>query len=279
MEAIKSVDDITYREITYANDHMPLSNKLFISCIENLSGKLRIIKVIKNWLNDDNLDQNRWKSVLDHADISVSVDPSTLSKIPQKGPTIVVANHPHGLFDGFVLSYLTSSRRDDYRLMVRAFLANLSFMEEYLIPIKFPYEDNSARKNVHARNQALEYLKNGGCLCLFPSGGVATSDTMMGPPVEADWTPFLGKMVIETKATVVPVFFDGENSRFFQIANKISPLFRQSLLLNEVVKTMGKTFSPIIGDPIKYEELSDFHHDRVKLSQRLKDLTLALKRS
>ena len=102
---------------------------------------------------------------------------------------------------------------------------------------------------------------------------------MMGPPVEADWTPFLGKMVIETKATVVPVFFDGENSRFFQIANKISPLFRQSLLLNEVVKTMGKTFSPIIGDPIKYEELSDFHHDRVKLSQRLKDLTLALKRS
>ncbi len=37
-----------------------------------------------------------------------------------------------------------------------------------------------------------------------------------------------------SKATVLPIFFPGQNTRLYHIANKISPTFRQGLLLHEI---------------------------------------------
>jgi len=267
---------INYHDLTYANRSLPYSQRMVIQSIESFTGKLTLKKLAEQWIADKGKDGNFWKSVLDRLNITIDAPMADIAKIPTQGATIIVANHPHGLVDGFALAYLTSLIRKDYKLMVRAFLARLSFMEDHLIPIKFPFEDNSARKNIVARNEALAAVKNGECVCLFPAGGIATSDTMMGPIIEPQWTPFLAKMALESKATIVPIYFDGENSRSFQIANKISPVLRQGLLLREIVKTRGKTFSPIIGDPIPYSELSSYNNDRNAIVSMLRDKTLDL---
>ena len=267
---------ISYHDITYANKSLPFSHRFLIQSIESMTGKLTLKKLARQWIDDQQKDQNFWKSVLDRLKITIDVPASEIANIPSKGPTIIVANHPHGLVDGFVLAYLTSLRRKDYRLMVRAFLAKLSFMEDHLIPIQFPYEDNSARKNIAARNEALHVVKNGGCVCLFPAGGVATSETYTGPIIEPEWTPFLSKMALESNATIVPVYFPGGNSRLFQMANQISPILRQALLLSEIVKTMGKRFSPVIGDPITTKDLLPYKNDRNAIASMLRDRTLTL---
>src|SRR5918993_826169 len=39
-------------------------------------------------------------ALLSALNISVQCSPSDLERIPTKGPTVIVANHPHGLLDG-----------------------------------------------------------------------------------------------------------------------------------------------------------------------------------
>ena len=92
----------------------------------------------------------------------------------------------------------------------------------------------------------MEHLANDGVIVIFPSGKVASSDTMMGPVVEREWNPFTAKMIQRSNATVVPVFFPGANSRLYQIANQISATLRQGLLIREVVIAMNKPQAPIV---------------------------------
>ena len=62
-------------------------------------------------------------------------------------------------------------------------------------------------------------------------------------------------MIRMSGAAVVPCFFPGANSRAYQIANRISPLLRQSLLLHEVVRTRNTAFAPVIGEAISHGDV------------------------
>ena len=93
-------------------------------------------------------------------------------------------------------------------------------IEEFLI-VPFPHEENSLEQSLEMRKRSMDHLKNGGCIALFPSGVVASSNTMFGPSVEPDWNPFTAKMIQRSGAKVVPIYFPGANSRWYQIANQI----------------------------------------------------------
>ncbi len=90
----------------------------------------------------------------------------------------------------------------------------------------------------------MEHLANGGVLILFPAGKVATSTGWWGPAIEAEWNVFTAKMLKNSKATVLPIFFPGQNTRLYHIADKISPTFRQGLLLHEVAACPGQAAAP-----------------------------------
>jgi hypothetical protein len=45
-------------------------------------------------------------------------------------------------------------------------------------------------------------------------------------------------MIRKSGATIVPFYFTGSNSRWYQIANRISPVLRQGLLIHEVVHSL-----------------------------------------
>ena len=46
----------------------------------------------------------------------------------------------------------------------------------------------------------------GGVVALFPSGGVAASETWFGPAVEGEWNVFTAKMIRRSGAQVLPIF-------------------------------------------------------------------------
>ena len=101
----------------------------------------------------------------------------------------------------------------------------------------------------------MAHLAEGGMVALFPSGVVAASETMFGPAVEAEWNVFTAKMIRKSGAVVVPCYFPGENSRWYQMANQISSTLRQGLLLHEIVHAAGKPQAPVIGPPIAATEI------------------------
>jgi len=123
---------------------------------------------------------------------------------------------------------------------------------------------------------AMAHLKDGGAIILFPSGQVAHSETFFGPAIEAEWNPFTAKMLLKSGAAVLPIFFPGQNTRLYLIANLIAATLRQGLLLHEAAKALNKPQAPVIGPPIPPEEIRKWTDNPRGLMAWLRETTLAL---
>jgi hypothetical protein len=76
---------------------------------------------------------------------------------------------------------------------------------------------------------------------------------------------------------VVPIYFPGQNSRAYQIANRLSPTLRQGLLLHEIAHAMDKPQKPVIGPVIEREAIEPWLSNPRGFMAHLRELTLALK--
>jgi hypothetical protein len=99
---------------------------------------------------------------------------------------------------------------------------------------------------------------------------------MFGSVVEKEWNPFTSKMIQRSKAQVLPIFFPGSNSRWYQIANQLSETLRQGLLLYEIAHAMNKPQAPIVGTLINRETISEWSHNPRGFMTWLRSETLAL---
>lgn len=218
-----------------------------------------------------------WRAALDTMGIPLLTPQEEIDNIPQDGPVVVVANHPHGLVDGMILADLIGRRRTDYKILTRALLTGIDEVAaSYMIPVPFPHEPDAQRKYVEMRAQAMAHLKEGGLISVFPSGVVASSDTMFGPAVEREWAVFTAKMIRQSRARVVPIFFPGANSRAYQMANRIAATLRQGLLLHEVVNSCNKPQKPVVGPALTDEQLELLHSDPRGFMAWLRDHTMSL---
>jgi putative hemolysin len=263
-------------QLTYANSFPNAKKRIFIKIIETLTARFQLLLHMRHWENNPNKDPHFWTSVLDEMDVKVLTPLEQLENIPATGPVVAVCNHPHGLVDGLVLAWLLSKRRDDFQIITRALLNGVKVAEKNLLSISFPHEEDAVRKNLQTRKTAVTNVKAGHCLGVFPAGTVCTSKTAFGPVVEAEWGKFTSKLVLQTDAQVVPIFFQGSNSRLFQIANSISDTCRQSLLMYEIKKAFHKDQSPIVGKPIGRDVLDQYKTDPEGLMAFLRAETLKL---
>lgn len=210
--------------------------------------------------------------------ISLQTPADEIANIPPTGPVVVVANHPHGLIDGMVLAELIGKVRCDYKILTRSLLTGIPEIEYHMIPVAFPHEEDAVQQNLEMRRTSMEHLANGGVIVLFPSGAVAASETWFGRAVEKEWNPFTAKMIKRSGATVVPIYFPGQNSRWYQIANQISATLRQGLLLFEIKHAFNTPQHPVVGAPITPEELDGFSGNTRELMAMLRERTLELSR-
>ena len=218
-----------------------------------------------------------WRTTLDVMGIDLLTPAEQLAHIPKTGPVIFIANHPHGLVDGMILADLIGRVRDDYRILTRSLLTGIDEdAASYMIPVPFPHEPDAQKKMVAMRKAAMDHLKSGGLVALFPSGVVASSDTMFGPAIEREWNVFTAKMIRTSGATVVPCFFPGSNSRWYQIASRISATLRQGLLLHEIVHALNKPQEPVVGAPIAQADVEARAGDQRAFMARLRAHTLGL---
>jgi len=275
------VSFVTYdrSSLSYASTFDDPVKSRIISIIELFTGKLKILRMIKRFEKRGTPSgQPFWRAALDTMGIDLLTPQAQLDRIPKTGPVIVVANHPHGMVDGMIFADLIGRVRPDYRILTRSLLTSIDEVAgSYMIPVPFPHDPDAQRKGVEMRAKAMAHLKEGGVVALFPSGVVASSETWWGPAVEAEWNVFTAKMIRRSGATVVPMKFPGQNSRAYQIANKVSPMLRQGLLLHEIVHSCDKPQAPIVGHPIPQDEIDARADDPRGFMAWLREQTLALK--
>ncbi len=263
-------------ELTYANSFPSFWKRLFIKTVETLTARFQLLFHMRHWENNPKKDSHFWTSVLNEMSIEIKTPLEQLENIPATGSIVVVCNHPHGLVDGVVLAWVLSKRREDFKIITRALLNGVAVAEKNLLSISFPHEENAVNKNLQTRKEALTDVRDGHCIGVFPAGTVSTSETAFGPVTEADWGKFTSKLVLQSNARVVPIFFQGSNSRWFQIANRISDTCRQSLLMYEIKHAFHKPQSPVIGKPIERDVLDKYKTDPVGLMAFLRAETLKL---
>ncbi|WP_299621228.1 lysophospholipid acyltransferase family protein [uncultured Tateyamaria sp.] len=265
--------------LSYASTFEDPRKAAFIRVMEALTGKLTILRLIRKFERQGApKGQAFWRACLDVMGIELTTPQAQLDRIPKEGPVIIVANHPHGMVDGMIFADLIGRVRPDYRILTRSLLTSIDEVAgSYMIPVPFPHDDDAQRKGVEMRAKAMAHLKDGGVVALFPSGVVAVSDTWWGPAVEGEWNVFTAQLIRRSGATVVPMFFPGQNSRAYQIANKLSPMLRQGLLLHEIVHSLNKPQGPVVGHPLDRDFVDGFKDDPRGFMAWLRTHTLDLK--
>jgi putative hemolysin len=216
-----------------------------------------------------------WEAALSKLKIRLDYNAADLIRIPNKGPLIVVANHPFGVVDGLILGYLVSRVRSKFTVLVNEVLCKEKLFASYLLPIDFRETRAAMQTNIETRRQALTRLQAGEALAIFPAGGVATTDGWRGKATDLEWKRFVAKLIQVTRATIVPIYVHGQNSRLFQAVSQFSQTLRIGLLLHEVRNKMGRQIKVSIGEPIAYEAISGLR-DRQVLLTYLRDVTYGL---
>ncbi len=267
------------RTLTYANSFDDAWTATAIRAIEWCTGKLTILRMVNKFekKNEYYRGQRFWGGALEVMGIDLTTPEEQIARIPKTGPVVVVANHPHGMVDGMILAELIGQVRSDYRILTRSVLTGLDeAATSFMIPVPFPHDPEAQAKMLEMRGKAMDHLKNGGVVALFPSGVVMSSDDWFGPAIEQEWNVFTAKMIRRSGARVVPIFFPGSNSRAYQIANKMSAILRQGLLLHEIVRSCNKPQSPVIGDPVSDEDMQLLERDPRGFMAWLRKHTLGL---
>ncbi len=266
------------RQVSYANTFTNPWKANVIRTLEWLTGKIPMLRMVRRFERMGPVEgQAFWSQALGIMGIDLMTPDEQIARIPKEGPVIVVANHPHGLVDGMVLAELIGRVRTDYRILTRSLLTGVKEVEPFMIPVPFPHEEDAREQSLEMRALAMEHLKDGGVIVLFPSGVVASSETWWGTAVEAGWNPFTAKMVQRSGATVVPIFFPGQNSRAYQIANRVSATIRQGLLIHEVVHACRRPQKPVVGEPITPETVKAFEGGQREFVSWLRQKTLDLR--
>lgn len=267
------------RKLSYSTTFTDPKKIYAIRAIEWTTGKFRLLRLIRAFEKAGFEEGLKFFSqALSFMGIELLTPKKQVDNIPATGALIVVANHPHGMVDGMVMAELVGRKRDDFLILTRSLISGIKEISQFMLPVPFPHEEDSFNESLAMRKKAMDHLKNGGVIILFPAGEVASSKTWFGEAVESEWNPFTAKMIQRSGADVLPIFFPGQNSRMYQIANKLSATLRQGMLLHEVVHSLNHAQSPVVGRTLSKEELKEHAGNTREFMGWLRDHTLSLKK-
>lgn len=262
-------------KLTYASPTDRLLKKALIYSIEHLTGRRKLEKVYARILEDVNTQTTFWQAALNALQVKLAYDPARLAAIPQQGPIIFIANHPFGVLDGLAICHLAAQTRCDFRILINSALVREDRLAHYMLPIDFSETEEAVHTNIESKRKALETLRQGGAIIIFPAGGIATAKQPFGKATDLEWKLFTAKLIHMTKATVVPIYFHGQNSQLFQLVSQFSLTLRLSLIIREVNNKIAETLRINIGDPIPYAQLAEIK-GRQALMKHLREVTYAL---
>ena len=263
-------------KISYASSGQSWPGRAFIRTVENMTGRRALLRRAKRHPRKIEDAENFWAEMVSLFKLRLKVMDGSLDRIPKDGPLVIVANHPYGILDGLFMGYILSQTRPDFRILANDIFGAAPQISEIILPISFDPTPEAMRMNLSTRKTAIAYLKDGGAMGVFPGGTVSTSLRPFGLPADTGWRSFAGKLILKSEATVVPIFFEGQNSRRFQIFSRVHTNLRLSLLINEFYRRVEDEVRICVGEPIIAADLTETARNGRDLMDELRRRTYAL---
>ncbi len=264
------------KEISYSFSAKSRAGRTLIRSIENITGRPRLLRMADGYEQEVAAGRNFWQVMQERYKLRIEFVGGGLERVPRDGPLVVVANHPYGILDGLAMGWLLSTTRGDFRIIANTVFKKARELDKVILPIDFSESKAAQRLNIQTRKTALDYLANGGAIGIFPGGTVSTAATPFARPLDPPWKPFTARMIARSSATVLPVYFDGANSRLFQLASHLNYTLRMALLINEFDSRVGEPLRINIGQPIPQSAIKACGSDPRVLVDYLRRVTYAL---
>lgn len=263
-------------EITYATAARTRAGRALIKAIENISGRPRLLRKALDYQREMAAGKTFWEVMVERYELKLDLPGAGLSNIPREGPLVIVANHPFGILDGLAFGHIMAQTRRDFKILANSVFVKAPEVEPHILPIDFAETREALQLNLATRKQALAYLKGGGCVGIFPGGTVSTGARFYSGAFDPTWKTFTAKLIQTSGATVVPIFFDGVNSRLFQVASHLSDNLRLALLIHEFDNRLKRPVRVVIGAPLPRAVIDRFRGDAKGLMNFLRSHTYSL---
>ncbi|MFK7844222.1 MAG: lysophospholipid acyltransferase family protein [Rhodothermales bacterium] len=257
--------------ISYAAPSDPVWKRAIIRCIEQFTGQPEMERKYKSIrIQDTFAPEFFWRDALHMLNITLDYDACCIKNIPKTGPLVIIANHPFGVLDGLSICHLATLIRPNFQILTNSVLCQDPALAPYLLPVDFDETREAMRTNIETKNRAIKTMEADGAVVIFPGGGISTAEGWRGQITDLEWKRFAAKLIQISKATVVPLFFHGQNSRLFHIVSQFSLTLRLSLLLWEAKRRANTSIKVTIGAPLPYPSIA-----HLKDRQRMLDFLRA----
>jgi putative hemolysin len=214
--------------------------------------------------------------VLNVLGLTYDVSASDLARVPEQGPLVVVANHPFGAIEGMILASILMKRRRDTKIMANFMLGGLGIGElNDLFILVDPFErPGSAAQNLKPLREAIEWVRGGKVLGIFPAGEVSHLHLRSLKVADRRWSTTVARIVRKTGATVLPVYFSGRNSSLFCGLGLLHPLVRTLMLPVENLKGRPRNVRTHIGKAVPFKRISELNDSAMMDYLRLRTYNL-----
>ena len=264
------------REISYASSAATKGGRAVIRVLENATGRLRLIRRADGYEREVAQGRDFWQVMVDRYGLRLELTCGSLDDIPRSGPLVLIANHPYGILDGLMMGHILSQVRGDFRILAHRVFRKAEELDRIILPISFDETKEAVQLNLETRRVALDYLARGGAVGVFPGGTVSTAARPFGPPMDPGWRSFTARMIAKSNATVVPMFFEGHNSRLFQLASHVHPTLRLGLLIKEFRSRVDEPVRVVMGKPLDPDQLAMHRADPTAMMDFLRRATYGL---
>lgn len=217
-------------------------------------------------------------AMLKDLDVRLRVDNSkVLDNLPD-GPFITVSNHPFGAIDGITLIHLIGTRRPKYKVMVNMVLNHISAMRPSFIAVDAMQSDDPKKKAVSMQGirEVIKNIRDGQPVGFFPAGAMSKINWKLRLQ-DRQWQPTVMRLIQQLKVPVIPIFFNGTNSWWFNILGVVCWQARTLRLPAEIFRKAHKEVHISIGDPISVEEQMAHNGSLEELTAFLREKTYSLR--
>ena len=209
-------------------------------------------------------------------ELNITVRADGLEQIPDEGRSIFASNHPLGGLDGLALiSLLGEHYNGKIRFLANDLLMAVKPLQDVFLPVnKYGRQSRDRVKDID------EAYNSDAQMITFPAGLCSRKES--GQPVaDLPWNKAVVTMAVNHRRDVVPIYFDGENSKWFyrwaRWRKKLGIKFNLEMILlpREMVKSSGKTYHIHVAAPVKWETLDK--HRPVAQAAQLRDMVYVMR--
>ncbi len=248
---------VQFQELSYANGDDPPLKRKAIHVLERLAGRDYFAPLYDRWRSETvPAGQRIIRPMLGliGVDLEIAAGKWPHELVPDR-PLILVANHPFGILDGIAAMTLAEDLGRPFKVLINKELMKVPELHPYSLPIDFRETRDAQATNLRTRDEAIRILGEGTTVIVFPAGGVATAPTPYGRAVELPWKLFTARMLQAARASVLPVYFEGQCGPMFHLASRLSMTLRLSMLIREFRRSVGRRIVARVGHVVPFEAL------------------------